>query len=98
MLRLNVLKNTTTIIKGINMSIDFTSYLPEGAKESMLKERIQQLASEGLANQIAKDEAELLGNTEQVEQFANNIETISSVIKATETQLAAFASDQTTTV
>jgi hypothetical protein len=80
------------------MSIDFTSYLPEGSKETMLGERIKQLASEGLANQIAKGEAELLGNTEQIEQYTNNIETIAAVIQATETQLSEFVASQTTTV
>jgi hypothetical protein len=80
------------------MSIDFTSYLPEGSKETMLRERIKQLASEGLANQIAKGEAELLGNTEQIEQYTNNIETIAAVIQATETQLSEFVASQTTTV
>ena len=67
--------------------MDFTTYLPEGAKETMLRERIQQLAAEGLANQLALAEAELKGNLDEATQFEANIEIISSVIVATEAQL-----------
>lgn len=67
--------------------MDFTTYLPDGAKETMLRERITQLAAEGLANQIALAEAELKGNADEATQFAANIKIISSVIAATETQL-----------
>jgi hypothetical protein len=65
----------------------FANYLPDGAKETMLRERIQQLAAEGLANEIAKTEAEIRGDQEQAATFANNIEIITSVLAATEAQL-----------
>jgi hypothetical protein len=68
--------------------MDFETYLPEGAKTTMLTERISQLASEGLANQIALSEATQNGNTEQAETFAANIVVISAAIAAHETSLA----------
>ncbi len=67
--------------------MDFETYLPVGAKEALLTERITQLATEGLANQIALNEATLSGNTEQAETFAANIAIISSAITAHETSL-----------
>jgi hypothetical protein len=69
--------------------MDFATYLPEGAKTTMLTERISQLASEGLANQIALSEAEQNGNEEQAATFAANIVTIQAAITAHETTLGA---------
>lgn len=68
-------------------TVDFESYLPENAKEQMLRERIQQLAAEGLANQIAKTEAEARGAEEEVAQFDQNIAVITTAIQAAEAQL-----------
>ena len=76
--------------------MDFTQYLPEGAKETLLQERIVQLASEGLANQIAKSEAEGAGNTEQAGTYATNIAVIAAAIGAHEVTLAATTPAATT--
>ena len=67
--------------------MDFEQYLPEGSKQTMLRERITQLAAEGLANQIALTEAEARGDTEQVAQFTANIAVIKTAIETAEAQL-----------
>lgn len=69
------------------MAINFEQYLPAGAKETMLRERLQQLAAEGLANQIAHTEATARGDQAQVEQFAANLAVIETAITTIESEL-----------
>jgi hypothetical protein len=64
--------------------MDFEKYLPNGAKASMIQERIKQLASEGLANEIAEIEAIKSGNLQEAKVFSDNAIAISAAISAHE--------------
>jgi hypothetical protein len=70
------------------MTINFENLLPEGTREEMINKRIGQLAAEGLANQLAKTEAEARGNVEEVAEYDQNILIISASIEANQAQLS----------
>jgi hypothetical protein len=69
------------------MTINFEQLLPEGTREEMINKRVEQLAAEGLANQLAKTEAEARGNLEEVAQYDQNILIICASIQANQAQL-----------
>jgi len=69
------------------MTINFEDLLPEGTKQSMIEERITQLAAEGLANQLAKTEAEARGDAQDVAKYEENIAKIVSSIEANQAQI-----------
>jgi hypothetical protein len=69
------------------MTINFEDFLPEGAKQTMIRERITQLAAEGLANQLAKTEAEARGDAQEVARYEENIAKITSSIEANQAQI-----------
>jgi len=69
------------------MTINFEDFLPEGAKQAMIEERITQLAAEGLANQLAKNEAEARGDIQDVTKYEENIAKIVSSIEANQAQI-----------
>jgi hypothetical protein len=70
------------------MTINFEDLLPEGTKRSMIEERITQLAAEGLANQLAKTEAEARNDAESIAKYEENIARIVSSIEANQAQIA----------
>jgi hypothetical protein len=70
------------------MTINFEDLLPEGTKQSMIEERITQLAAEGLANQLAKTEAEARNDAESIAKYEENIARIVSSIEVNQTQIA----------
>lgn len=67
--------------------MDFEQYLPDGARSKMLRERITQLAGEGLAIEIALTEADARGDVDEVAQLTSNIAMIKASIEAAESQL-----------
>jgi hypothetical protein len=69
------------------MTINFEDLLPEGAKQAMIEERIAQLAAEGLANQVAKTEAEARNDDEAVTRHEADIASIISSIEANQAEL-----------
>jgi hypothetical protein len=69
------------------MTIDFEDLLPEGTRVKMINNRISELAAEGLANQIAKAEAEARGDVEEVAVYEENINKIVSIIQANQAEL-----------
>ena len=69
------------------MTIDFEDLLPEGTRVKMINNRISELAAEGLANQIAKTEAEARGDLEEVAVYEENINKIVSIIQANQAEL-----------
>jgi hypothetical protein len=69
------------------MTINFEDLLPEGTKQSMIEERITQLAAEGLANQLAKTEAEARNDAESIAKYEENIARIISSIEANQAQI-----------
>ena len=71
------------------MTIDFEDLLPEGTRVKMINNRISELAAEGLANQIAKAEAEARGDVEEVAVYEENINKIVSIIQANQAELGA---------
>jgi hypothetical protein len=69
------------------MTINFEDFLPGGTKQAMIQERIAQLAAEGLANELAKNEAESRNDTEDVSKYEENIARIISSIEANQAQI-----------
>jgi hypothetical protein len=62
--------------------MDFAAYLPTGTKRSMLQSRITQLASEGLANQIALSGAKQAEDFERADELSVNIDIIEAALLA----------------
>jgi hypothetical protein len=62
--------------------MDFAAYLPTGTKRSMLQNRITQLASEGLANQIALSGAKQAEDFERADELSVNIDIIEAALLA----------------
>ena len=69
------------------MTINFEDFLPEGTRQAMIQERITQLAAEGLANQLAKTEAEARNDAQDVVKYEENIAKIVSSIEANQAQI-----------
>ena len=69
------------------MTINFEDLLPEGIRETMITERIKELAVEGLAQQLGKMEAEARGNIQDVTKYEEQITEIISLIHANQAQL-----------
>jgi hypothetical protein len=69
------------------MTINFEDLLPEGIRETMITERIKELAVEGLAQQLGKMEAEARGNIQDVIKYEEQITEIISLIHANQAQL-----------
>ena len=69
------------------MTINFENFLPEGTRQAMIQERITQLAAEGLANQLAKVEAEARNDTQDVAKYQENLVRIVCSIEANQAQI-----------
>lgn len=73
------------------MAIDYSSYLSDEQKRSILEQRIQQFAAEAWQHQINAQIAEAAGNTEAVEQANTALATIGDAIAVHETELGKLA-------
>jgi hypothetical protein len=69
------------------MTINFENFLPEGTRQAMIQERITQLAAEGLANQLAKVEAEARNDAQDVAKYQENLVRIVCSIEANQAQI-----------
>jgi hypothetical protein len=70
------------------MTTNFEDLLPEGTRQAMLNERIGQLAAEGLANELAKIEAQARGDEAEVARYDENIQKILTSLQANQAQLS----------
>lgn len=67
--------------------MDFRSIVPTETRRAMLEQNIQAWALDGYANQINKENAEAVGDTEAAAQAAANMATIAAAIQNAQAEL-----------
>lgn len=78
------------------MSKDFSAYLSDEQKQSIISQRIQQFAVEGYQISINRKVAEASGDEAVLAEIDKNIETLSSVIAAYQAELDALPQTEVT--
>lgn len=78
------------------MSNNFTAYLTDEQKQSIIAQRIQQFAVEGYQISINRKVAEANGDEAVLAEIDKNIETLTSVIAAYQAELDALPKTEVT--
>lgn len=78
------------------MSNEFSAYLTDEQKQSIIIQRIQQFAVEGYQISINRSVAEKTGDEKAVEEIDKNIETLKAVIAAYQVELDALPKTEVT--
>jgi hypothetical protein len=78
------------------MSNDFSAYLNDEQKQSIIAQRIQQFAVEGYQISINRKVAESAGDEAVLAEIDKNIETLKNVIAAYQTELDALPKTEVT--
>lgn len=78
------------------MSNNFSAYLTDEQKQNIIAQRIQQFAVEGYQISINRKVAEATGDEAVIAEIDKNIETLTSVIAAYQSELDALPKTEVT--